>query len=60
MDTIRCYTIDEAADILKVYPNTLRGYVKKGIVNAVKIGGRYRITEDELKRLLGEAAPAHN
>ena len=45
-------TLQEAADILKVHPNTLRLWDKKGILVAVRIGEkkirRYR-KEDILK-----------
>lgn len=33
-------TLQEAADILKVHPNTLRAWDKKGILKAVRIGER--------------------
>lgn len=33
-------TLQEAADILKVHPNTLRLWDKKGILAAVRIGER--------------------
>ncbi len=52
MTEIKCYTLKEAAEILKVYPDTLRRYIKQGKVNAVKIGARIRITETEINRLL--------
>lgn len=31
-------TLKEAANILKVHPNTLRGWDKKGILKTVRIG----------------------
>lgn len=33
-------TLKEAADILKVHPNTLRAWDKKGILVAVRLGER--------------------
>lgn len=52
MNEIKCYTTEEAAKILKVYPDTVRRYIRQGKINAVKIGNRIRITETELKRIL--------
>jgi len=52
MTTVKCYTLQEAAEILKLYPDTVRRHIKQGKINAVKIGNRIRITEDEINRLL--------
>lgn len=52
MKEIVCYTVEEVAEILKLYKKTVYGYIKSGKIKAVKIGRRYRITEDELHRLL--------
>ena len=51
----RLLTISEAAGLLGVHPNTLRGWADKGLVNHVKLPSGYRrFTLDEIKRLRRE------
>ena len=52
METITCYTVDEAAAAFKVHKKTIYKHIKNGDIKAVKIGTRYRITEVEVNRLL--------
>lgn len=58
MTEVRCYTVDETAAILKLYKKTVYTHIRDGSIKAVKIGGRYRITENEINRLLGLTGPA--
>ncbi len=46
------YTTREAQDFLKVSKSTLKRYLKKGIIKAYKVGGRYKIWGSELLRLV--------
>jgi len=46
------YTTEEARDFLKISESTIKRYLKKGILRANKIGGRYRILGKELLRLV--------
>jgi len=46
------YTTKEARDFLKISESTIKRYLKKGILRANKIGGRYRILGKELLRLV--------
>jgi len=46
------YTTDEAKDLLKVSPSTIKRLLKKGILRANKVGGQYRIMGKELLRLI--------
>ena len=46
------YTTSEAQDFLKVSKSTLKRYLKKGIIKAYKVGGRYKIWGSELLRLV--------
>lgn len=46
------YTTKEAQDFLKVSKSTVKRYLKKGIIKANKIGGRYKILGRELLRLV--------
>ena len=46
------YTTAEAQDFLKISKSTIKRYLKKGILKANKVGGRYRILGKELLRLV--------
>ena len=50
------YTTKEAQDFLKVSSSTTKRLLKKGIIKANKIGGRYRILGRELLRLVSPEA----
>lgn len=52
MTTVKCYTIEETAEILKLSISTVRAYIKSGKIKAARIGTRWRITEAEIDRLL--------
>jgi excisionase family DNA binding protein len=43
-------TVPAAAARIGVNPNTLRTQIKRGVINAEKIGGVYLITATELRR----------
>ena len=46
------YTTEEAQDFLRISKSTIKRYLKKGILKANKVGGRYRILGRELLRLV--------
>jgi len=46
------YTTKEARDFLKISSRTIKRYLKRGIIRANKVGGRYRIWGRELLRLV--------
>lgn len=46
------YSLPRAADLLDVSRRTLSRWIGAGLVKAVRIHGRYRIAESELKRIL--------
>ena len=46
------YTTKESQDFLKVSNSTIKRFLKKGILKANKVGGRYRIWGRELLRLV--------
>jgi len=48
----KVYTTKEAKDFLKVSTSTIKRFLKKGIIQANKVGGRYRILGRELLRLV--------
>lgn len=46
------YTPQEIADNLKLNINTIYQYIRENKLKAVKIGNRYRISENDLKEFL--------
>ncbi len=53
------YTIDEAAEALRVHPDTIRRMIRKGELRYSRVGRQYRIPQSEIDRLLhgGSAQP---
>lgn len=49
---IKLYTLEELTDMLNVTVYTLRNYVKSGKLKAAKIGGKWRVSEDNLKKFI--------
>jgi len=49
-------TLKEAANVLKVHPNTLRDWDKKGILIAVRIGIKksLRYRKDDIEKFINE------
>jgi len=52
----RHYSTREVCKILGIANRTIRRWIKEGRVRAVNVGGRWRIPESEVKRLLGQLA----
>ncbi len=50
--TDEIYTTEEARDFLRVSESTIKRFLKRGIIRANKVGGRYRIWGRELLRLV--------
>lgn len=50
------YTTEEAQEYLKVSRSTIKRLLKKGIINANKVGGRYKILGGELLRVVSPKA----
>lgn len=46
------YTTREAQEFLRVSNSTIKRFLKKGIIKAYRVGGRYRIWGDEILRLV--------
>ena len=58
MDEIKpnkVYTTSETMDFLKISKSTIKRWLKKGIIQANKIGGRYKILGSEILRLISPA-----
>ena len=48
----RLFTVEETATLLKLHPETIRRYIKKGILRAVRLRRQYRIKEEDLNAFL--------
>jgi excisionase family DNA binding protein len=48
----KVYNTEEAQDYLRVSNSTIKRLLKKGIIKANKVGGRYKILGNELLRLV--------
>ena len=48
----RLYSVDEAAELLRLSHWTIWGWLKKGKLRGAKVGGRRVIRESELQRLI--------
>jgi len=46
------FTVEETAGLLKLNPETIRRYIKKGILKAVKLERQYRITQEDIDAFL--------
>ena len=46
------YTIDEVSEMLKVNRKTISALIKSGDIKSIKIGSRYRISEQQLQEYL--------
>jgi excisionase family DNA binding protein len=52
IEGIKFYTIPETAKALKVTPQTIRAYIKRGKLKGQRIGKPIVITETNLKKFL--------
>lgn len=50
----KLYTLNEAADILKVDRQTIKNHIDRGNLKATKISNRFRIAHNELFNSLNE------
>jgi len=54
LDAVRVYSLTEIEKRLGISHRTLQYYVKEGHIKGVKIGGRWKVTHEELQRVLRE------
>jgi len=52
MNSIKLYTLKDLEGILGVTNRTLQSYVKTGKIRAVKVGGKWKVTEENLLKFL--------
>lgn len=50
--TEKAYNVQEAAEILKLTPQSVRAYIRSGKIKAQKVGTRYHIAESNLQTFL--------
>jgi len=48
----KIYTTEETRNILRISESTIKRWLKNGIIQANKIGGRYKILGSEILRLV--------
>lgn len=51
-EDIKLYSLQELADILRVSRQTIYNHLTAGHIKAVKQGKEYRVTEEEVQRIL--------
>jgi len=52
LDAIRLYTLMELEPILGVTHRTLQTYIKDGRLKGVKIGGKWKVSEEILRKFI--------
>ena len=52
IDGIKLYSIDEVIELLQTSRRTIYRYIKTGKLQAVKVGGRWMVTDQALKDFL--------
>lgn len=50
----KLYTLTEAQEIIGVTHRTMLRYVYDGKLQANKVGGRWKVSEEELRRFIGK------
>lgn len=55
--TERMYSVEEVADLLGLHVRTVRGYIRAGRLEAVRIGKQYRIAAAAVEALTGRPRP---
>ena len=50
----KLYTLTEAQEVIGVSHRTMLRYVYEKKLDASKVGGRWKITEEELRRFIGK------
>ena len=56
-DRLDLLTVEEAAELLKITPYTIREMIKRGEIPAAKIGRFYRIKRSDLIALVSTMPP---
>lgn len=51
-EVFKMYTLPQLEELLTISNRTLLTYIKEGRLKAVKIGGKWLVSEDNLKKFL--------
>jgi excisionase family DNA binding protein len=51
IDDITVYSLSEIADLTGISLQTIRGYARKGVLKAVKVGTRLYVHEKDVKQI---------
>lgn len=51
-DMLELLTIKEVARVFKCSPQTIRRYIKEGLLEALKLKGEYRISQEDVDSFL--------
>lgn len=51
IDDMTVYSLAEIADLTGISVQTIRGYVRKGVLKAVKVGTRFYVHEKDVKQI---------
>jgi len=49
---LKLYSLQELAKLLEVSERTMHNYIKAGKIKGVKIGGKWKFTEENLKKFI--------
>lgn len=52
IQSLQLYSLKEVAQLLDVTERTLHNYIKAGKLKGQKIGGRWKVSEENLKRFV--------
>ena len=52
LDELTLYTLTELESVLGVTHRTLQSYIKDGRLKGVKIGGKWKVSEENLKKFI--------
>lgn len=55
----KTYTVKEVAEVLAYHRGTVKEFLRKGKIKGLKVGNQWRVTEDEIKRILGLHGSQH-
>ena len=52
LEDIRLYTLTELEPVLGVTHRTLQTYIKDGRLKGIKVGGKWRVSEETLRKFV--------
>lgn len=57
LESLRLYTLTEIEPILGVTHRTLLTYIKQGRLKGVKAGGKWKVTEEQVRAFINGGTP---